>query len=241
MGCLYLGNQKVAPVVVMPPNTDGVPSYQVSPQGVLSRRYSLLTGDEFDSVTSISSYGLYYNFYNCDSLTGPVNFNNVTTIGDRGMSYSFYGCAGISSVSFNSLTAVGQYGLYYAFSNCTSITSANFSALTTVGARGLQNAFIGCTSLTSVNFPSLTDLTEARELWYAFRDCTSLTILSFPALTSTSFGSDTNQFDYMLSGVTGCTVHFPSNLQSVIGSWSQVTSGFGGTNTTVLFDLPPTT
>ena len=44
----------------------------------------------------------------------------------------------------------------------------------------------------------------------------------------------------MLQGVTGCTVHFPSNLQSVIGSWSDVTAGFGGTNTTVLYDLPAT-
>ena len=44
----------------------------------------------------------------------------------------------------------------------------------------------------------------------------------------------------MLDGVTGCTVHFPSNIQSVIGSWASVTSGFGGTNTTVLFDLPAT-
>jgi hypothetical protein len=64
--------------------------------------------------------------------------------------------------------------------------------------------------------------------------------LSFPALKTTSFGSYTNQFADMLSGVTGCTVHFPSNLQAVIGSWSDVTSGFGGTNTTVLFDLPAT-
>jgi hypothetical protein len=76
---------------------------------------------------------------------------------------------------------------------------------------------------------------------YAFQGCTKLKTLSFPALTSNSFGSYTNQFNNMLSGVTGCKVHFPSNLQSVIGSWSSVTSGFTGTNTTVLFDLPATT
>jgi hypothetical protein len=44
----------------------------------------------------------------------------------------------------------------------------------------------------------------------------------------------------MLSGVTGCTVHFPSNLQAVIGSWADVTAAFGGTNTTILYDLPQT-
>ena len=74
-----------------------------------------------------------------------------------------------------------------------------------------------------------------------FQNCTHLTSISFPALTSTSFGSFTNQFNNMLYGVTGCTVHFPSNLQSVIGSWADVTNGFGGTNTTVSFDLPATT
>ena len=36
------------------------------------------------------------------------------------------------------------------------------------------------------------------------------------------------------------TVHFPANMQSVIGSWSDVVNGFNGTNTTVLFDLPST-
>jgi hypothetical protein len=75
----------------------------------------------------------------------------------------------------------------------------------------------------------------------AFYGCASLTSVSFPALTSTSFGSYTNQFSDMLGDVDGCTVHFPSNLQSVIGSWSDVTSGFGGSRTTVLFDLPATT
>ena len=74
---------------------------------------------------------------------------------------------------------------------------------------------------------------------YCFRN-TKITSLSFPALTQTSFGNYTNCFNNMLYCVTGCTVHFPSNLQSVIGSWSDVTKGFGGTNTTVLFDLTAT-
>jgi hypothetical protein len=98
----------------------------------------------------------------------------------------------------------------------------------------------GSTSLTSVNLSSLKIVTGNSCFRYAFQGCTSLTTLSFPALESTSFGSYTNQFNNMLQGVTGCTVHFPSNLQSVIGSWSDVTNGFGGTNTTVSFDLPAT-
>ena len=114
----------------------------------------------------------------------------------------------------SSVTSIGDYGLYYAFYGCTSLTSTGLNNVTSIGNRGL---------------------------YYAFYNCTSLTSISFPALNSNSFGSYRDQFYRMLSGVTGCTVHFPSNLESVIGSWSDVTNGFGGTNTTVLFDLPATT
>ena len=114
------------------------------------------------------------------------------------------------------------------------------SSVTDLGQYAMSSAFYSCTGLTSVDLSSLTTVSGSYAMQYAFQ-YSSLTSLSFPALTSTSFGSYTNQFNSMLYGVTGCTVHFPSNLQSVIGSWSSVTSGFGGTNTTVLFDLPATT
>ena len=115
------------------------------------------------------------------------------------------------------------------------------SNATDIGENAMYYAFYGCTGLTSVDLSSLTTISGVYAMQYAFRSCTGLTNISFPALTSTGFGSYTNQFNNMLRGVTGCTVHFPSNLQSVIGSWSDVTNGFGGTNTTVLFDLPATT
>ena len=98
-----------------------------------------------------------------------------------------------------------------------------------------------------IDLSSLSDLTSGHTFWGTssnggcFKNCTSLQTLSFPSLNSNSFGSYTNQFNLMLQGVTGCTVHFPSNLQSVIGSWESVTTGFGGTSTVVLFDLPATT
>lgn len=61
--------------------------------------------------------------------------------------------------------------------------------------------------------------------------------LYFPALTPSSFGSYTNQFNSMFATGSDNTVHFPAAIQSTIGSWSDVQNGFGGTNTTVLFDL----
>lgn len=109
----------------------------------------------------------------------------------------------------------------------------------------LQRAFNGCSYLTEVDVSSI-DYLPSRAFYGttavggAFSN-TAVQTLSFNSLNSNSFGSYTDQFNNMLRYQTNCTVHFPSNLQSVIGNWSSVTSGFGGTNTTVLFDLPATT
>ena len=98
-----------------------------------------------------------------------------------------------------------------------------------------------CPNLTSVNLDSL-EVLHDRAFAGAFME-TQISSLFFRSLKSTSF-QDTESPEYsfsgMLDGVTGCTVHFPSNLQSVIGNWRDVTGGFGGSNTTVLFDLPAT-
>ena len=165
------------------------------------------------NAKTLTDYALSNAYYNCNYLK-KATFANLTTIGSYGLNSCFYGCTSLTTApTFANLTTIESNGLYSCFQNCSSLTTApTFANLTTIGSGGLS----GC-----------------------FR-YTKITSLSFPALTSSSFGSYTNQFNNMLSGVTGCTVHFPSNLQSVIGSWSSVTSGFSGTNTTVLFDLPAT-
>jgi hypothetical protein len=77
-----------------------------------------------------------------------------------------------------------------------------------------------------------------------FINCQNLTSVSFPALTSASFGSYKNQFSNMIQNVTGCTIHFPSNLDPQGGSTviSSLTGypSFSGTNTVLAFDLPST-
>ena len=146
-----------------------------------------------------------------------------------------------------------EYISFRALKEAVFTTTKQFKFLTVLKKVDLHNAekialpssFAGLSSFEAIDLSSAEDLTTARALGGtasiggAFAG-TSITTVSLPALKSTSFGSATNQFDYMLKNVTGCTVHFPSNLQSVIGSWTSVTSGFGGTNTTVLFDLPAT-
>ena len=177
----------------------------------------------------------------------PVDLSSIRLNRITNVDYNNYYDIEINKVKHINLTAITGYinfaGVFTSSVGFTSLKSVNCSNATKCY---LIRGFIG-TPLESIDFSSLTDLTESGALGGtaatggAFANCTSLQDLSFPALTSTSFGSRTNQFNYMLNGVTGCKVHFPSNLQSVIGSWSSVSSGFGGTNTTVLWDLPATT
>lgn len=121
--------------------------------------------------------------------------------------------------------------------NGAKLTTTEVPALEEIGQRPFQ--FYQYSLISTASFPSLTKI-SFQSLYRGFMSCPNLQSISFPALTSQSFGTYTNQFNEMLQNVTGCTVHFPSNLQSVIGSWSDVTNGFNGTNTTVLFDLPAT-
>ena len=196
----------------------------------------------FDNLTSIGSNGLQYCCYGCKSLITAPTFANLTSVGNYGLYYCFQNCTSLTTApTFANLTSTETNGLQNCFYNCSSLTTApTFANLTSIENYGLQYCFHGCKLLTIA--PTFANLTSVGNygLQRCFSGCTSLTTLSFPKLNSTSFGTYINQFNNMLSGVTGCTVHFPSNLQSVIGSWSDVTAGFGGTNTTVLFDLTAT-
>ena len=205
-----------------------------------------LTSVDLSSLTTINGNAIMSHcFQNCTSLTS-IDLSNLTTINNNENYYDimwqyFYNCTSLTSVDLSSLTIADNYECFEsAFYNCTSLTSVDLSSLTIIGDRAFRQAFWGCTQLTSVDLSSLTTIKDLG-LYQAFRKCINLTTLSFPSLKSSTFNSNTNQLTGLLTQVTGCTVHFPSNLQSVIGSWSDVVSGFGGTNTTILFDLPATT
>lgn len=198
-----------------------------------------LTSTGLNNVMFIRESSLRNAFQGCTSLTS-TGLENVTRIDDSGLRSAFQGCTSLISTGLENVTYINGAGLQYAFQDCTSLTSIGLNNLQNMGGGALQYAFYGCTSLTSAELNNVTYIPD-RGLQYAFRGCTSLKSLSFPALKSDFSGSRyTSQFTNMLSGVTGCTVHFPSNLETVIGDWSSVTSGFGGTDTTVLFDLPST-
>lgn len=157
--------------------------------------------------------------------------------------YCFNGAFGqnpdLTSISFPKLKKVlgGVNSGFNSSYNGPKLTTTEMPVLEEIGSRPFQ--FYQYSLISTASFPSLIKI-GFQAFFRGFMNCPNLQSVSFPALTSQSFGEYTNQFNQMLQGVTGCTVHFPSNLQSVIGSWSDVTSGFGGTDTTVLFDLPAT-
>lgn len=161
--------------------------------------------------------------------------STATIIGDHALVFAFYK-SGITSADFNNVTTINAYGLNDAFNGCVSLTSVDLSNLTTVDSHGLVTAFRECTSLTTMSFDNVSSI-GPYGFQGAFNICSNLTTVSFPALTTSSFGTSTHQFDSMLLGCTGVTVHFPAAIASTIGPWSSVRNGFGGTNTTVLFDL----
>lgn len=197
-----------------------------------------LTTVEFPALVSTGQASFYYAFQDCSSLQN-VGFDSLADFsGAETFSHAFRNCTALTGVSFPLMPArasIGTYHFWGAFFGCTNFVNFDFDKIGTLGDHALYQAF-SSTAVSNVAFTSL-EAISAGGLNGAFTNCPSLTSVSFPALTTSSFGSYTDQFNNMLQGVTGCTVHFPAAIQSIIGSWADVTAGFGGTNTTVLFDL----
>lgn len=264
MGKLYLGNQEVTPILYDKEASVGIPK-GVSSQGVYGYPTQSFSFSLPSTATDLDKQALYYSFVDCTTLSS-ADLSSLTAIsGYHAASNSFLRCTSITSVDLSSLTTVtGSEALRNAFEQCSSLSNVDLSSLTTVaGSRTLQHVFYNCSALssidlsslatvsgdncfnnafngcafTSVSFDSLSDISGSAAFYQIFANCTNLTTLSFPALTTTSFGSNTTQFNSMLYRCSNVTVHFPAAIQSTIGSWASVADGFGGTNTTVLFDL----
>lgn len=205
-----------------------------------------ITSADLSSVATISGErACYYMFSECTNMTS-LNLSSLKTI--SGLS-SFTGiaqrCSALTSIDLSLLTTIsGASCCQYSFANCSSLASVDMSLLTTISSANyaLNGMFSDCTALTSMNFYSLKTATSVNCLTTLFSGCSSLANVYFPALTSTSLATST--FNNLLQYVTGCTLHFPSNLDpqggsTVISSLSTYPN-FGGTNTVLAFDLPAT-
>ena len=189
---------------------------------------------EIDSNGKMQKMSRSYTF------TLPVEAKDL---GSYILSEMFSNDTYITSANLSSLENIsGNDAMYRTFAGCTSLTSVDLSNVQKIsynGLRGLSGTFYGCTSLVSIDLSSLSYV-GYMAMQGAF-SYTSLTSLSFPSLTYVSFSDGESAFSGMLTGVSNCTIHFPVNLQSTVGTWSETQNGFGGTSITVLFDLPATT
>ena len=225
----------------------------------------------FSGITSIGANILNYKFFNRTDIVGNIDFSDLTTVGARALYYTFSGCTGITGADFSKLSSLDASSLYFTFQDCTGLTSADITSIKNVSDRGLSNTFNGCTNLVNVDVSNIESIANPYGMYQTFSGCRSLTVLRFTklsvltgnlalnsccyncsnltdvyfnALTSSSFGTNNNQFKTFIGGVTGCTLHFPSNLDPESGSTT--ISGlngyplFGGTNTVLAFDLPAT-
>ena len=199
-------------------------------------------------IKKVDDYGLACKFggsawgtTRAQGLTHII-FPDLTYVGNGAMGYFYTYSTDLETISFPELVEIGQCGMQNAFQWNYALKSASFPKLRILSGmyNSLSNAFNYCQNLEYVNLNSLEQMTS-QALSSAFSSCRKLQELSFPSLNKNSFGNYTDQFYRMLSGVSGCTVHFPIRIKKTIENWSDVISGFGGTNTVILFDLSAST
>ena len=167
-----------------------------------------------------------------------LSFDGVTKINPGALTDCFRSRKNIKSVQFPDLVEIGSSGLNGCFSLCSNLSSVSFPKLETAETTAFQYAFNNCLALETLEFSVLNNI-GAQCFLAGFWYCTNLKHIYFPAITENSFGQSTGAFLSMLNGVTGCSLHFPSNVQSLIEGLDKYPN-FGGTDTVVLFDLPAT-
>jgi hypothetical protein len=205
-----------------------------------------------DLEQAITTDCLNHTFYM--SKIETASFPKLTEIDYAG--YMFSTC-NLASVSFPKLVTVygsgSLRGLYYAF-NGSLITNLEFPKLKTIV--GDSHAFSyfcnSCPKLETVRFTELETIptkssASSSNFYSAFGSCPALKNIYFNAVTTSTFtGGYTyvfnNMFDNNSGKINGCTVHFPSNMQSIISGLTGYPT-FGGNSSyiTIAFDLPATT
>lgn len=181
--------------------------------------------DGYSSVTvSVSGGGGSSRLFNANYVVLPDGTVQNIVLGSQTIS------ATATTISSRIYGKVPANSIYVDLSSIQQITSSY----------GLSSAF---EDFSNLEYVDISNLEQCSLFDYAFAG-TSISKLYFNSMSYSYcevHWEDEVTLTGMLTDVTGCTVHFPSNFQSLIGSWSDVIDGFSGTNTTVLFDLPATT
>lgn len=230
-GYMYLGSQRVCPAVLLGGGSG-------EPENTYLRFPDNITTINNTDFQEFYSYGKPYYGWPVD-----VDLNNIQSVtADSAFSLfmSYNKQAKILKIK-NLVSVTGEESFYSAFSNSDyEEIDIDFSKIEDLsGVYCFMQAFYYTTGLPKViRFTNLTDISGGGTFYMCF--CrTGITDIYFNSLTTQSFGQDKYHFSYMLQGVSGCTLHFPSSLSSFIPTLNSYPN-FGGTNTTILYDLEAT-
>ena len=194
-------------------NTISAEATSISSSTVID--YEYVNNIKYLDCSNLVSISGNIHFGECENLEG-VDFSNLETAGDAAFALAIYGNPKLTQIVFPKLTSAGYRGFY--------LNKATVS----------QSAGMSITA----RFPSLSNLNASQIFYYAFGGYDSV-IIYFNAITTSSFGSNINQFQQIVGYTVEAEIHFPSNMQSTISGLTGYPA-FGGSNTTLVFDLPAT-
>lgn len=176
--------------------------------------------------------------------TKLINMTGITDIGNYVLYYE-YGGSGFPAntvIDLSNLSEIsGNYACSHTFDSSKNLVGADLSGLVIISGRGACDAMFASATITYIILSSLTTISGPSACANMFQSCEYLQDISFPSITENSFGSS-GVFASMFRFVSNITIHFPSNVQSVVETLTgySTTAPFGARSGTVLFDLPAT-
>ena len=197
------------------------------------------TGEvNFCQMTRTSNYSFQNAFRNCNRITG-ANFAGLQQVwGKSAFANAFASCSNLSYVKLGSPFYIGGAASFssegkfaYAFTNCQKLVTVDIYVNDIASDYAFYQAFNTC-GMNSVTF-NVSSMQANYALQQCFRNCAYLRSLYFPNLSSIY----TNSLNNMLYMCNDVTVHFKNNRESQWNTLDDFVNGFGGTNTTILFDL----
>ena len=163
---------------------------------------SLVSGDSFETASTISEYQFRGLFSGSTGLTSAENLVlPSTTLADSCYLRMFYNCYSLTTVPELPATTLANSCYAYMFRGCSSLTTAPVLSATTLALSCYNSMFSYCTSL--INAPELPATTLANYCYGAmFSNCTSLTVA--PELPATTLA--TYCYGSMFNACTSLTV-----------------------------------
>lgn len=210
--------------------------------GWIAQKTGTFSAPKLQTVSG--TYAFYYAFWSCKNLIS-IDLSSLTTLSGLYCMAEAFRYTGITTLDLHNLKTVsGTNALQTAFGGTSKLVSVDLSGLESItGNSACLNMFRNDASssnkLKNITFDSLQNISGNGALNSAFYGRNGLENIYFPALKTTSFGNSKNQFASMVGGVTGCAIHFPSNLEPTIQTLTGYPN-FGGTETVLLYDLPAT-